>query len=228
MVQCSISAAAECLQRSLFSSAVLGSSIPFAFAQNNDAKPAERPRRPVRSLPKSRRRSMSSPRPSARSAGRPAIRNASGPGRRVVGLLWRDDLDTAFRHLDLYDRFGCPGAHIQASFRCLILHGVNIDPKAADTLNARVQAAGSTRRCRLPLPPPRPRARPPRTRPRRRPNSRAADPAGGQKNQRNKVRCLEFATVTATVILPLLGRLISTFTEPSGQGSVVVFLAPRG
>jgi len=31
-------------------------------------------------------------------------------GRRVVNLLWRDDLDTAFRHLDLYDRFGCPAA----------------------------------------------------------------------------------------------------------------------
>jgi len=61
-------------------------------------------------------------------------------GRRVVGLLWRDDLDTAFRHLDLYDRFGCPSAHIQASFRCLILHGSSIDPKAADTLNGRVQA----------------------------------------------------------------------------------------
>ena len=29
--------------------------------------------------------------------------------RRVVSLMWRDDLDTAFRHLDLYDRFGCPG-----------------------------------------------------------------------------------------------------------------------
>jgi hypothetical protein len=36
-------------------------------------------------------------------------------GRRVVNLLWRDDMDTAFRHLDLYDRFGCPGAHIQAA-----------------------------------------------------------------------------------------------------------------
>ena len=33
-------------------------------------------------------------------------------GRRVVSLLWRDDLDTAFRHLDLYDRFGCPRAPI--------------------------------------------------------------------------------------------------------------------
>jgi len=61
-------------------------------------------------------------------------------GRRVVGLLWRDDLDTAFRHLDLYDRFGCPSGHIQATFRCLILHGSNIDPKAADSLIGRVHA----------------------------------------------------------------------------------------
>src|SRR5712671_6797677 len=27
-------------------------------------------------------------------------------GRRMVRLMWSDDLDTAFRHLDLYDRFG--------------------------------------------------------------------------------------------------------------------------
>ena len=60
-------------------------------------------------------------------------------GRRVVNLLWRDDLDTAFRHLDLYDRFGCPSAHIQATFRCLVRQG-NIDPKAQETLNGRVHA----------------------------------------------------------------------------------------
>jgi hypothetical protein len=60
-------------------------------------------------------------------------------GRRVVALLWRDDLDTAFRHLDLYDRFGCPGAHIQATFRCLIRQGA-LDPKAQETLNGRVHA----------------------------------------------------------------------------------------
>jgi hypothetical protein len=58
-------------------------------------------------------------------------------GRRVVSLLWRDDLDTAFRHLDLYDRFGCPAGHIQATFRCVVRQG-NIDPKATDTLNSRV------------------------------------------------------------------------------------------
>jgi cell division septation protein DedD len=52
-------------------------------------------------------------------------------GRRVVILMSRDDLDTAFRHLDLYDRFGCPGGHIQAAFRCLVRFGP-IDPKATD------------------------------------------------------------------------------------------------
>jgi len=77
-----------------------------------------------------------------------AARVLSGPagnpecvwlGRRVVSLLWRDDLDTAFRHLDLYDRFGCPSAHIQATFRCLVRQG-NIDPKQQETLNGRVHA----------------------------------------------------------------------------------------
>lgn len=60
-------------------------------------------------------------------------------GRRVVGLMWRDDLDTAFRHLDLYDRFGCPGGHVQAAFRCLTRFGA-FDPKAPDTLTGRVHA----------------------------------------------------------------------------------------
>ena len=60
-------------------------------------------------------------------------------GRRVVHLLWRDDLDTAFRHLDLYDRFGCPGGHIQATFRCVVKQGP-IDPKATDSLQARVHS----------------------------------------------------------------------------------------
>jgi hypothetical protein len=77
-----------------------------------------------------------------------AVRVLGGPaanpecvwlGRRVVNLMWRDDLDTAFRHLDLYDRFGCPGGHIQASFRCLVRQG-QIDPKALESLGARVHA----------------------------------------------------------------------------------------
>jgi hypothetical protein len=77
-----------------------------------------------------------------------ASRNMTGPasrsecvwlGERAVGLMWRDDLDTAFRHLDLYDRFGCPGDHIQISFRCVVRQG-NIDPKATQTFNERVHS----------------------------------------------------------------------------------------
>jgi hypothetical protein len=60
-------------------------------------------------------------------------------GRRVVGWLWSDDLDTAFRHLDLYDRFGCPGGHIQAAFRCVVRQGAP-DRKTNEPNNARVHA----------------------------------------------------------------------------------------
>jgi pyruvate/2-oxoglutarate dehydrogenase complex dihydrolipoamide acyltransferase (E2) component len=61
-------------------------------------------------------------------------------GRRVVRLMWRDDLDTAFRHLDLYDRFGCPGGHVQATFRCLTRFGAQIDDKVQRSLDDRVHA----------------------------------------------------------------------------------------
>jgi hypothetical protein len=58
-------------------------------------------------------------------------------GKRVVSLLWRDDLDTAFRHLDLYDRFGCPAGHIQTAFRCVVRQN-DLDPKAPDALRGRI------------------------------------------------------------------------------------------
>ncbi|MHC2251082.1 putative membrane protein [Bradyrhizobium embrapense] len=61
-------------------------------------------------------------------------------GRRVVRLMWNDDLDTAFRHLDLYDRFGCPGGHVQAAFRCLTRFGAQIDSKVSGSLDGRIHA----------------------------------------------------------------------------------------
>ena len=61
-------------------------------------------------------------------------------GRRVVRLMWNDDLDTAFRHLDLYDRFGCPGGHVQATFRCLTRFGGQIDDKVPRSLDNRIHA----------------------------------------------------------------------------------------
>ena len=62
-------------------------------------------------------------------------------GVRAVGLIWKYDLDTAFRHLELYDRFGCPAEHIQISFRCVVRQG-NIDQKdqkATDAFNKRIR-----------------------------------------------------------------------------------------
>src|SRR5579859_2507975 len=59
-------------------------------------------------------------------------------GIRAVNLMWHDDLDTAFRHLDLYDRFGCPGEHIQISFRCVVRQG-DIDQKDQKLVEDRVK-----------------------------------------------------------------------------------------
>jgi pyruvate/2-oxoglutarate dehydrogenase complex dihydrolipoamide acyltransferase (E2) component len=61
-------------------------------------------------------------------------------GRRVVQLVLVDDLDTAFRHLDLYDRFGCPGGHIQAAFRCVTRFMAQIDDKVPNSLRDHVHA----------------------------------------------------------------------------------------
>ena len=99
--------------------------------------PSRTRRRPGRNP---RKKSTNSPKTQKALAGPAGNPECVWLGRRVVSLLWRDDLDTAFRHLDLYDRFGCPGGHIQESFRCLILHSATIDPKAPDSLNGRVQA----------------------------------------------------------------------------------------
>jgi hypothetical protein len=121
-------------------SAAISPLAPSSFAQSNEAKPADKAAAPGAEAGKEPQKIDEF------AEAQQAINGPAGNpecvwlGRRVVGLLWRDDLDTAFRHLDLYDRFGCPGGHIQASFRCLILHGNNIDPKAADSLNGRVQA----------------------------------------------------------------------------------------
>jgi hypothetical protein len=115
----------------------LGPSVSAAFAQNADAKATDK-KGPVGQQP--------APAIDEYSEIQHAVAGAAGNpecvwlGRRVVSLLWRDDIETAFRHLDLYDRFGCPAGHIQATFRCLILHANMIDPKAPDSLNGRVEA----------------------------------------------------------------------------------------
>ena len=57
----------------------------------------------------------------------------------TVDAYWEANIDltTVLPHLDLYDRFGCPGGHVQAAFRCLVRFGP-IDPKEPDALSGRV------------------------------------------------------------------------------------------
>jgi len=110
-----------------------------ASAQSSDTKPTDKPPAgqtgdPVKD---SQRRADEFAEAQAQVSGPAGNPECVWLGRRVVNLLWRDDLDTAFRHLDLYDRFGCPGQHIQATFRCVVRKGA-IDAKAPESLNARV------------------------------------------------------------------------------------------
>lgn len=128
------------LSAALCAAALLAASP--AFAQGNEAKPGEekKPAPAAAAAAKERQRQVDEIIEAEK-----LLKGAAGQpecvwlGRRVVSLLWRDDLDTAFRHLALYDKFGCPGAHIQVAFRCLIRNG-NIDPKVPEALNSRVQA----------------------------------------------------------------------------------------
>jgi hypothetical protein len=60
-------------------------------------------------------------------------------GRRIASLLWRDDVDTAKRYIDLYDRFSCPSDHLKLAFRCVVRQGP-MDQKGAEKLAARVHA----------------------------------------------------------------------------------------
>jgi hypothetical protein len=110
-----------------------------AFAQNGNPKPPETPKAPADVVKEGQKKIDEIAEAAKVLTGPAGNPECVWLGRRVVSLLWRDDLDTAFRHLDLYDRFGCPSAHIQATFRCLVRQG-NIDPKAQETLNGRVHA----------------------------------------------------------------------------------------
>lgn len=74
-------------------------------------------------------------------------------GRLAVQLLIKNDIDTAFRHIELYDRFGCPSSHIQAAFRCLVRQGIS-DLKGADTLWARTHACWVNPVAKVSTPPP--------------------------------------------------------------------------
>jgi hypothetical protein len=122
----------------VLSAAVLFLAPGSAPAQNTDAKPAD-PRAQSGEAKDGQRKPDEFTEAAKHLGGAAGYPECVWLGRRVVSLLWRDDLDTAFRHLDLYDRFGCPSGHIQATFRCLVRQG-SIDPKSPEALGGRVHA----------------------------------------------------------------------------------------
>jgi hypothetical protein len=129
-----------------FCTVLVVASLPMGpapvLAQSGPGKSTAQPAKPPADAAKDAQREAQKQSDEIAEAARVLTGAAGNPecvwlGRRVVSLLWRDDLDTAFRHIDLYDRFGCPSAHIQAAFRCLIRQGP-LDAKAQETLNGRV------------------------------------------------------------------------------------------
>jgi len=66
---------------------------------------------------------------------REVLRQVKGPaghpecahlGENAISLMMRNDVDAAARHMDLYDRFGCPGAYVRDSLRCALLSGTPV------------------------------------------------------------------------------------------------------
>jgi hypothetical protein len=91
----------------------------FILAQNGEtAKPAEPGK--IEPAKDAAGRPDESPEPARVLMGAAGRAECVWLGTRAVGLMAKDDLDTAFRHLELYDRFGCPGEHVQLSFRCVV------------------------------------------------------------------------------------------------------------
>lgn len=127
------------LFRTGFCAAALSLTAAVALAQTGAPKPSE-PQKPPGDTTKDGQKSIDEIAEAARALQGPAGNpECVWLGIRVVGRLVGEDLDTAFRHLELYDRFGCPSSHVQAAFRCMARLG-KIDLKAQDKVNDRIFA----------------------------------------------------------------------------------------
>jgi hypothetical protein len=144
MLRCTINAAAVLLVGGIL---VLSPRLANAQEQGAQQKPADQ----AQGEPKSEEQKAADQAKAARTKAVAEYKEAAAKlgraagtpecvwtGRRVASLLWRDDIDTARRYIDLYDRFGCSSEHLKLVFRCVILQGP-IDPKAAD-LSSRVHS----------------------------------------------------------------------------------------
>lgn len=108
-----------------------------AQTQGNDQKPAQEMTAEQKAAQEAQRRSVEEFNEAAKLPGTAGLPECVWTGRRIAALLWRDDVDTAKRHIEIYERFGCPTEHLKLAFRCLVRQG-NLDQKAQANLNSRV------------------------------------------------------------------------------------------
>ncbi len=135
-----------CSVRTL-SAALLGGFILTAAASGGalaqsaapEQKPAEQKSPEEQAKEEALRRSVEEYAEAAKLPGNAGLPECVWSGRRIAMLLWRDDIDTARRHMELYERFGCPTEHLKIAFRCLVRQG-NIDSKAQERLSERAHA----------------------------------------------------------------------------------------
>ncbi|WP_246702674.1 hypothetical protein [Starkeya sp. ORNL1] len=107
-----------------------------AQSNNGEQKPADQQ---AAEQQEAQRRSVEEFAEAAKLPGNAGLPECVWSGRRIAMLLWRDDIDTARRHMELYERFGCPMEHLKIAFRCLVRQG-NIDAKSQEKLTGRVHA----------------------------------------------------------------------------------------
>lgn len=116
---------------------LFAAALPAAAQSNNaEQKPADQQ---ATEQQEAQRRSVEEFAEAAKLPGNAGLPECVWSGRRIAMLLWRDDIDTARRHMELYERFGCPMEHLKIAFRCLVRQG-NIDSKAQEKLAGRVHA----------------------------------------------------------------------------------------
>ncbi len=125
----------------LMSGALLAAAGTFpAAAQSTSEEPKSTEQQtPEQQAKEAQRRSVEEYAEAAKLPGNAGLPECVWSGRRIAMLLWRDDVDTARRHMELYERFGCPTEHLKIAFRCLVRQG-NIDSKSPERLSERVHA----------------------------------------------------------------------------------------
>jgi hypothetical protein len=134
----------SCFLVAVVGAALVVAAVPSASAQNaGEQKPPEQAQKPPGTpadAAKEEKKKVDEMAEAARILPGPAGHpECVFLGRKVISLLNNDDTDTALRQVEFYDRFGCPGDHLQQAFACVVRLG-QIDKKSPEKINDRVQA----------------------------------------------------------------------------------------